>query len=207
MNGKQILSATLAAGLCLPFGSALGDPVREEGVKTIAGALGGDTGAGAAERAFKSAGNELLFATMDADIYRRRPGGDDHHAAVADGVEAAAGHEPGGCSGEDDEGGPGVFCLQVIDDTGGALCHAARPAPPPGWQRDPRLACVLPESQGQRDYAVRVALSDGHDSCSDPLVAGVHGQVHPFLLNLSLRSIAPSGAAVQQAVAQSGNRF
>jgi len=183
---------------------AQGQVVREDGVKSIAGALGGTTGASAAEWTFKSSGDEIVFASLDADIYRKAPGGEHDEGDVH--VTAESGHEPGGCSG-DDEGGPGVFCLQVIGPSGEALCHSARPAPPPGWQRDPRLACMLPAAVSQQTYSVRVALSDGQGSCKDPNVAGIHSSVHPFLLNVSLRRIAGSGIGIQTAGAQSGNRF
>jgi hypothetical protein len=202
---KNCLHAALVllAGGCVAAGVAWAEVVREEGVSSIAGALGG-SGPAAVEWTFKSSGGEIVFASLDADIYRAGHSGGHEVAAVS--AAASGSHEAGGCSG-DDEGGPGLFCLQVLDDYSQALCHAARPAPPPGWQRDPRLACVLPEARGQADYRLRVALSDGQGSCADPQVSGSHSQVHPFLLNVSRRAIAPSGVSVQTAAAQSGSRF
>jgi len=197
MLGSLLVASFLTA-------PAQGDVVREYGVTSIAGALGGATGNSAAEWTFKSSGDEILFASLDADIYRKAPGGEHDEGDVH--ATAETGHEPGSCSG-DDEGGPGVFCLQVIGPSGQTVCHSARPAPPPGWQRDPRLACVLPTALGQQTYWVRVALSDGEGSCKDPNVAGIHSSIHPFLLNVSLRRIAGSGIGVQTAGAQSGNRF
>ncbi len=162
------VTMVLLIGSCFASQSLLADVVREDGVISIAGALGG-TGPRAVEWTFKSSGGEIVFANLEADIYREGSSG-GHTTGVASTVDTAS-HEPGGCSGDDGEGGPGVFCLQVIDEYGQALCHAARPAPPPGWQRDPRLACVLPGAQGQATYAVRVALSSGN-TCRKAIQCG-----------------------------------
>jgi hypothetical protein len=106
----------------LPVGAQV---VREDGAKSIAGVLYTVAApqVAMAEWLFKSAGDEVLFVSLDADIYRIM--GEEDHTATA-----AAEEEPGGCSGE---GGPGLFRLKVLDASGAnVLCKASRPAPPPG---------------------------------------------------------------------------
>ena len=148
--------------------------VREDGVKSIAGVA--TRAAGGVEWTFRSAGGEILFASIDGDIYKESVATD--HAASAPGED-------------DEEGGPGLFSLQVLDPAGNVVCAARRPTPPPGWQRDPRMACVLATAQV---YRVRVQLIEG-----DHLTA----PSYPFLLNLSLRTIARPGTDVQKAIAAS----
>lgn len=137
-----------------------------------------------AEWTFKSGGGEVLFASLDADIYRIQS---EHDHTIT-----AAG-EPGGCS--DDEGGPGLFRLKVLDQYGTVLCSASRPAPPPGWQRDPRLACALPVTKKQMQYSIRVELANAEGELMQPY--------YPFVLNVSLRRVAPSGINIQEAIAWS----
>jgi len=169
--------------------------VREGGVKSIAGILNGQNPT--AFWTFKSSGNQILFATLDADIYRMFPGGDDGHASTS----AESG---GGCSGEDEGGGPVRFYIEVQDSAGQRVCYAERPAPPPGWQRDPRLACVLPATGGpQLTYSVVVGLM--RMGGEEPHATAGGGGGHPFILNVSLRRIAPTGTNIQSAIAQSGN--
>jgi hypothetical protein len=164
--------------------------VREDGAKSIAGVLHTVAApqVAMAEWTFKSAGGEVMFASLDADIYRIQS---EHGDTVA----VAAEEEPGGCSGE--EGGPGLFKLKVLDASGAVLCSASRPAPPPGWQRDPRLACALPVTKGQATYRLRVELVNPEGELTQPF--------YPFLLNVSLRRIAPSGVNIQEAFAWSGS--
>jgi len=64
--------------------------VREDGVRSIAGAVG--NGVGYAEWTFQSAGGEVLFASLDAFIYEKRRGGDDGHMPP----DAGTGEEGGG---------------------------------------------------------------------------------------------------------------
>jgi len=166
--------------------------VRESDVKSIAGLLNGQNAT--ASWNFKSAGNEILFATLDADIYRMMAGGDDHASAAAE--------TGGGCSG--DEGGGQVrFYIEVKDSAGEQLCYAERPAPPPGWQRDPRLACVLPATGEQLGYKLIVGMTRTGEEEPHAVTAG--GAGHPFILNVSLRRIVPSGTNIQAAIAQSTN--
>ena len=163
--------------------------VREEGAKSIAGELPAVAApeVAFAEWTFRSAGGEILFASLDADIYRIM--GDHHEVAAI----ATKSESDGGCS---DDGGPGLFRLKVLDAGGNVLCAASRPAPPPGWQRDPRLACTLPTSRNQETYRLRVELAAeaGEDVAPS----------YPFLLNVSVRAIAPSGVNIQEAFARSG---
>jgi hypothetical protein len=105
----------------------------------------------------------------------------------------AAADTGGGCSGE--EGGPGLFKLKVLDALDQVLCAASRPAPPPGWQRDPRVACVLPTTPVQATYKISVELANPKGEMVQP--------AYPFLLNISLRKIAKSGTNIQSAIAAS----
>ena len=186
----------LAVASC--FGSvASAQVVREDGVKSIAGVVG--DGVGYVEWMFKSEGGETLFASLDAFIYEKpKEGG---HATMA--------AEGGGCG---EAEGPSRLCLQIIDAADGVICHAMRPTPPPGWQRDPRLACQLPAGKGQAEYRLRVVqVSMGGEeagvSCKAVSEGLPDGDPYPFLLNVSLRRLAPSGVGIQQAIAQSTSRF
>lgn len=189
MTPKTKIAAALLLG-CVLIAPASAQVVREDGAKSIAGVLytNGNGSGGSAEWTFRSAGGEVMFASLDADIYRIQTEG--HEGEVT-----AAAEEPGGCSGE---GGPGLFKLKVLDASGTVLCSASRPAPPPGWQRDPRIACALPVTKGLANYRLRVEL-----------VANPEGDVmqesYPFLLNVSLRKIAPSGVNIQEAFAWSSS--
>lgn len=170
--------------------------VRESDVKSIAGMLYGYSPT--ASWTFKSAGNQILFATLDADIYRMMAGEDDGHETTAEA-------EPGGGCGGEDEGGPVRFYIEVKDGAGQQICYAERPAPPPGWQRDPRLACVLPATGGaQLTYSLVVGMTRQGEEEPHATGAGGGGG-HPFILNVSLRRIAPTGANIQSAIAQSTN--
>jgi hypothetical protein len=184
------LTAIAAALLCaLPLGVDA-QVVREDGAKSIAGVLYtiGPRAGGASEWTFKSAGGDILFASLDADIYRVMAHGEEHTTTVT-----AAADTGGGCSGE--EGGPGLFKLKVLDAYKQVLCEATRPAPPPGWQRDPRLACVMPTTKTQATYTIRVELANPKGEMVQPM--------YPFILNISLRKIAPSGTNIQSAIATS----
>jgi hypothetical protein len=53
---------------------------------------------------------------------------------------------------------------------------------------------------------IRVSLVTAEGGClTDPFATT--DQAQPFLLDLSLRRLAPSGTSIQQAVAQSRNQF
>lgn len=189
----------LAVASCLG-GIASAQVVREDGVKSIAGVVG--DGVGYVEWMFKSEGGETLFASLDAFIYEKPKGGEhEGHVAMA--------AEGGGCG---EAEGPSRLCLQVIDATDMVLCYATRPTPPPGWQRDPRLACQLPTGKGQVDYRLRVMqVSMGEEeagvSCKEVSVGLATGDPYPFLLNVSLRRLAPPGVNIQHAIAQSTSQF
>jgi hypothetical protein len=164
--------------------------MREDGVKSIASVLYTSPGLPAqAEWTFKSAGGEILFASLDADIYRVF----SEHAETA---ATAAADTGGGCSGED-EGGPGLFRLKVLDAYNRVVCSASKPAPPPGWMRDPRMACVLPTLKAAATYRVRVELAN-------PKGEMIQAS-YPFVLNLSLRKIASTGINIQSAIAASSS--
>lgn len=139
------------------------------------------------EWTFKSSGGDILFASIDAEIYRAKT--DEHETTIT-----AA--EEGGC---EDEGGPGLFYIEVIDQDNAVLCRADKPAPPPGWMRDPRMACKLPPTKVQTTYTLRVGLKAPTEE--EPQ------EYYPFALNVSLRGIAPVGGNIQSAISQSGNRY
>lgn len=166
--------------------SAGAQVVREEGAKPIAGVLQSAAAPGVAftEWTFRSRGGEVLFATLDADIYRV--------AGSHDLTESMPGSL---AEDEDDHGGGGLFRLKVLGPTGAVLCAASRPAPPPGWQRDPRLACALPGTSSPVTYRLRVELA--------PFEGELIRAQYPFLLNVSLRGIATSGTSLQEAFARS----
>lgn len=190
MKGIRLM-AIAAVLVCATPISASAQVVREDGAKSIAGVLYtiGPRAGAASEWTFKSAGGEILFASLDADIYRVMAHGEEHTTTATAAADAG-----GGCSGEG-EGGPGLFKLKVLDAYGQVLCEATRPAPPPGWQRDPRLACILPALKSQATYTIRVELANPKGEMVPP--------AYPFLLNISLRKIAPSGTNIQSAIAAS----
>jgi hypothetical protein len=205
----RCLAFGLLVASCLN-GVAYAQVVREEGVNSIAGVVG--NGIGYVEWTFDSAGGEVLFASLDAFIYQKWRGGDGWHDTTGTEGGSEAGAEGEGCGGE--EGGPSRLCIQVIDAYNQVVCHATRPMPPPGWQRDPRLACLLPEVLSEpakyRLRVVQVSMGEGGEtgvSCKDVSDGLTSGDVYPFLLNVSLRRLAPSGVNIQAAIAQSKSRF
>jgi hypothetical protein len=191
---------------CLMIGPGRAEVVREDGVKSIAGVLISGTTQQTAQWTFKSSGDEILFADLDAEIYRTK-GGHETAVSAATGGDCGGeeggggsgeegggcGEEGGGCGGE---GGPGLFYIEVWSGTE-RLCRADKPAPPPGWMRDPRMSCVLPPTGPPVTYIVVVGLKE-HGEESEA------GLLYPFLLNVSLRRIAPTGVNLQSAIAQSG---
>ena len=190
MIPRQVVGAALVAVLAsIPVYAQV---VREDGQKSIAGAIGG-THPRTASWTFKSPGGEILFASLDAEIYRKSEHHEDH-------LIAAAAEES--CSDEASR-----FCLQVIDSSQNVICEVSRPAPPPGWQIDPRMACVIPEKSASATYSIRVSATSPEGACSPSALAPPVASTRPFLLNVSLRRVAPSGTSIHQAVAQSGNRF
>jgi hypothetical protein len=200
MTPMRFIAAACAAALALPL-AGHAQVVREDGAKSIAGVLYKE-GSGMpafAEWTFKSAGGEILFASLDADIYRKSKMGAHEEAALA------AADEGGGCGGGEDEGGMTLFKIKVLSPLQvDPLCEASRPAPPPGWQRDPRMGCVLPATSGQVTYTIRVELAPmGGDGHTVAMLSNGLPEPHPFLLNISLRKIAKSGTNIQSAIAAS----
>jgi hypothetical protein len=225
--------------LCLT-GTASAQVVREDGVKSIAGVVGGTVGF--VEWKFRSQGGEVLFASLDAFIYEQRQQG-PHEMTMAEGGgctggTGTGGETGGGCGGEtgggcSEESGPSRLCLQVLNSADQVVCYATRPMPPPGWQRDPRMACLLPppvavvsqaeaeEEEAGAEYRVRVVQvsmgmggeGEGEEGQEPILCDQYHqtgrlgGDPYPFLLNVSLRRLPPSGVNIQAAIAQSNNRF
>jgi hypothetical protein len=161
--------------------------VREDNTKSIAGVLvpiAGDP-LPFSEWTFRSPGGEILFASLDAEIYLPRI------------HEEPAGPTASAC---EDEGGPGLFYIAVIGPDGAEVCRAERPAPPPGWQRDPRLACLLPSMAKGKEatYTLRVGLLGTGE---------VPQAFYPFLLNVSLRGVPPSGMKIRDAIPRSRSQF
>ncbi len=188
-------TALLLGALSLPA-----QVIREDGVKSVAGTLGGVEARAYAEYSLSSSGGEILFASIDAMTYQSSGRNAEEHATGL--ITPLAGEgEDGACT---DEGGD-QLCLQVIDSTGEVLCWAERPNYP-GWQRDPRLVCILPTvSSKPETYFLRVALAD--QSCADLVYPEApQDRLIPYLLNVSLRRIAPQGP-LATAVALSKSRL
>ena len=175
--------------------------VRESDTDSLAAVL--YTPSEAVSWGLKSKGGEILFASLSADIYRAMQGHDHEEGDVA--AEEPPSDHGGGCS-DDSGGGPFKFYIKVLDPAGEVLCSASRPAPPPGWQRDPRLACILPSTPSEVIYTVEVGLKVSEEHEAAPATTE-EPTPHPFLLDLSLRRIAPNGALIQPAIAQSRNRL
>lgn len=185
------IAATLAMALAWPASAQV---IREEGVKTIAGVVGQVDDA-YDDYTFVSSGDEILVVSIDSQVYDKRGG--EHPEGVTGTAE-----EGGGC--DDGDMGPGGLCLQLLDSNGDVIQAVGRPYLP-GWQRDPRLIALIPFTNKQQTYTVRVALAD--EACGDlvyPVATGT--TVRPYLLNASLRKIAPEGAS-GPAVAASRNHF
>jgi cysteine-rich repeat protein len=175
--------------------------VRDAG--SDAGPIAGVLGGGGAQRAdfvVRGRGGETLFADMQAAIYQTQGRG---HGEEEGGGEAAvapaAEEEGGGCGGEEEDEGAKAFCLQLYDTAGNLLCWAER-AKSPGWQRDPRLACVLPGPADVRaPYVLRALVASEHcGEAGAPAGAsapadGSASAAFPFLVNVATRSDAVAG--------------
>lgn len=190
--GAVIVGAGVACGLALAPSDPVGaQVVREDSVASVAGVLD----AAYADYTFASKGGEVLFATLDADVYQSlgRPAGEDE----------GGGDEGGGC---EDGGGPGGYCLQVLDDEGAIVCYADRPMRP-GWQRDPRLACALPAAARPATYTLRVALRGAEGSCAQTATyPAAPATPKAYLLDVSLRGIGETGP-LTRAIGQSQSRL
>jgi hypothetical protein len=171
---------------------------REEGVKSIAGVLESN---GVDEYAFRAQAGQILFVDLDGFLYQVRGEHEEEHEAGTDTSASAITAEEGdGCS---EEGGPGQFCVQVLLD-GAVLAMAGRPAPPPGWSRDPRLALILGESSLK--YVLRVFWTEEIEGGCESGIATPPAEPLPYLLNFSLRDEAPEGR-IESAVGQSQSGF
>ena len=175
MKANQVMPLLAALG-CVVSMTAQAQVVREDDVQSFAGVLYNEVGMPrSVEWTFSSSGGEIMFASLDADIYRQfSEHGETTVTAVAD--------TGGGCSGDDAGGGPFLFRLKLLDKWDNVICSASRPAPPPGWMRDPRFACLLASAD---TYKIRVELAN-------PTGEMVQTS-YPFLLNISMRKIVKSG--------------
>ncbi len=210
MNRYPFVMAAAALLAVTLFGTtASAQVVRESDVNSLAGMLD-DYWNPADSFTFSSRGGEILFADVDAEIFqvRGRRGGDhdddgDCGGHSDDDAAGAAADDDG----HDDHGGPGGLCLQVFDTGGTMLCWADRPARP-GWQRDPSIACPLPDGKGNSQYVLRVSIKSGgcgpgghgHDASS----VASEGIGIPYVLNWSLRRVASDGGLLNQSN-RSGN--
>jgi len=185
MRANQVVRCLLVALGCVVSMTAQAQFMREDGVQSFAGVLYNEVGQPrSVEWKFYSSGDEIMFASLDADVYRKFS---EHGEATATAATAAA-DTGGGCSGDDGGGGPGLFRLKVLDRFEQVICSASRPAPPPGWMRDPRFACHIPKSTAPTEYRIRVELAN-------PTGEMVQAS-YPFLLNISMRKIVQSGTSL-----------
>jgi len=222
MKKMHLVISLLAAGILavIMCQGALAD-----GGKPIAGVL--DEYKPYNEFTFESSGNQVLFAEIKSEIYQTqgRKGGshetdEGDEGGCSDG--GSTGGTPGGTSGgtsggcsdsshtaddtHDDScgggGGAGDFCLQVWNPVEGKkLCWAGRPERP-GWQRDPRLACHIPEMAmaEEQDFTLRVFRGQ----CGSPDMNSVTieaGTSIAYLLEVKLLNIAQDGS-LKDAMAQ-----
>ena len=221
MKKMHLVISLLAAGILavIMCQGALAD-----GGKPIAGVL--DEYKPYNEFTFESSGNQVLFAEIKSEIYQTqgRKGGshetdEGDEGGCSDG--GSTGGMPGGTSGgtsggctdsshTDDThdegcgggGGAGDFCLQVWSPAENKkLCWAGRPERP-GWQRDPRLACHIPEMAmaEEQDFTLRVFRGQ----CGSPDMNSVTieaGTSIAYLLEVKLLNIAQDGS-LKDAMAQ-----
>jgi len=157
---------------------------------------------------FQSAGNQVLIATLVAQDFQSkgRMGEEHDHAEdsfAADYLNDSSDTESLGCS-----GGPGGFCLQVLNDQDEVICWAGRPATP-GWKRDPNLACPIPETRNQpEDFTLRVFLrahgefacsrSDGYPDAENEDLAKRIYQLNTNLIAISEPGKLPGGDAARK---------
>ncbi|WP_303722718.1 hypothetical protein [Malonomonas rubra] len=169
--------------------AALAQVVREDGVRSLAGTLNTMSDR-LDDYQFKSRGNHILFVDLDAELYINKA---SHHAEDT---------EPAEAENEESCEGPARFILQVYDEYGNLVCHAGKP-PRPGWETDPRMACLLNE---EGTYLLRVGLKNEEDSTSG---ISVEEKIFPYLLSVSLRALATDGSPsnMNNALAESRNKF
>jgi hypothetical protein len=182
-----VVSATaFAIGLfVLPAGAQMS---RESGVSSVAGVLTAPAGSLYWTFTTYHAG-EIMFVTVDGEMYKTM-GAHSHEEATAE--PTATEHT--------EEGGPGRFYIEVQNAaTLETVCFGARPAPPPGWMRDPRLACVI-ANPGNYNLIVGLLVHEEGEASGE-------GKKFPFVANISLRAPAPSGQTLPMAIVSSKNHF
>lgn len=169
--------------------SALAQVVREDSVGSLAGTLN-TLSDRFDDFEFKSRGETILFVDLDAELYINKT---SHHAEDT---------EPAETQSEESCEGPARFVLQVYDEYGDLVCHAGKPSRP-GWETDPRMACLL-NTTGT--YLLRVGLKNEEDSTSG---LSVDDKTFPYLLSVSLRALATDGspANLNKALTESWNKF
>lgn len=181
----------------IPF-TAQSQMTRESGVSTIAGSLQ-KTVDDFDDYLVEARGEQVLVVDLDAGAFINKSshsGEEPGHDSVTTSVAAdETSHEEGGC------GGPGGFTLEVLNADLDVVCTAEKPKSP-GWEADPRMACLLSE-RGDYILRVRFATLGGHDEPQGS------PKVHPYLLNVSLRELAPDGpyVSLDEAIKQSRNQL
>jgi hypothetical protein len=192
MELRNIVVAATAAVVGLFMSTAGAQMSRESGVSSVAGVLTAPAGSLYWTFTTYHAG-EILFVTVDGEMYKTM-GAHSHEEATAE--PTATEHT--------EEGGPGRFYIEVQNAvTLESLCFGARPAPPPGWMRDPRLACVI-ANPGTYKLIVGLLVHGEGEGTGE---ATGEGKKFPFVANVSLRAPAPSGQTLPAAVVSSRNHF
>jgi hypothetical protein len=222
MKKMRFVFTLLAAGI---LALVVCQGALAESGKPIARVL--DPVSGYDEFTFKSSGNQILFADIKSEIYQtqgRKGGshetGEDTEGGCTDGgttggmAGGTTGGTTGGCTDSshtddthDDScgggGGAGDMCLQVLDPAGQKICWAGRPERP-GWQRDPRLACHIPEGYEKGEFTLRVFRGQCGNASMSAVTIDPETPI-AYLLEVQLLDIAQSGD-LKEAMAQSGGK-
>lgn len=214
-TGIGIMLVAVSLLLCVP---AEGQVVREQDTISVAGLL---EGAGDVNSYwFEGREGQILYASIDSSIYQnhgRKPShdsGDDcgdestedqtvGESCDIDSEGGSCSHDDsgGGCSGSD--AGSLHIKLELINSEGAKVCHAGRPNYP-GWQRDPRLICVI---DVEDTYTLKVLVGGMGEASVDVEGAPTSEQVQiPYLLNVSLRDVV-NGGSLEDARDDSKNEF
>jgi hypothetical protein len=193
MELRNIVVAATAAAFGLFASTAGAQMSRESGVSSVAGVLTAPAGSVYWTFTTYHAG-EIMFVTVDGEMYKTM-GAHSHEEATTEPLAT----EPVATD-HGEEGGPGRFYIEVQNAaTLESVCFGARPAPPPGWMRDPRLACVIANPGTYKLIVGLVAHEEGE--------ATGEGKKFPFVANISLRAPALSGQTLPMAVVSSKNHF
>ncbi len=209
MSRKQtVLKPILLA--CVVLAMALASPARAGDDNTIAGVLSGNPGcnvysfdssggqilfAEAAAEFYQSRGrsngggcdHEESTLTETASVLEGSCTDEGSDGGCTDGGSSVgcsgddgSTHDEGGCSCGDSTAGPNDLCLQVVDFSGNKICWAGRPIRP-GWQRDPRLACHLPQ---EGEYYLRVFRGQcgSTTACGETVASGASGSSPTYYL-------------------------